>query len=626
MEPMEQAQNIFFESLECFRAGAHGLAEKKLREALALVPLTRGAERAAIFANLAGVLIAQERIDDAREFCEEAIREGSADEVVWLNLGICQLARHAHEHALRSIDRALAINPGYPEALLNRSNVLQDLGRIDEALTSLDRAIAIAPDYVDAHYNRSNLLLQNLGDVAGALAGYDKVLALAPDFSMAHSNRGAALERLGRYQEALVAYDHAVLRDPGLAQAHNNRGMVLQVLERFDDALASFDRAIAVRPDYAEAYSNRGNLFKDMNRFDSAIASFDRALDLAPDFAAVHWNKALAHLTCGDFENGWREYEWRWKDAGIQAHHGVAGSLWLGDFDIAGRTILLHDEQGLGDTIHFCRYVEKVAALGARVILKVQPALVQTLTGLAGAAEIVTDLAEEFDCHCPLMSLPLAFHTQLPTIPHNVPYLRARPEKSGKWQQTLRGLDGYKVGVVWSGSIRTDRWQVTRGVDNQRADVSYLSNENRRSLPLVELATLFDIGVNFIVLQKELRESDRMLLARFPQVYNYSGALDDFSDTAALIENLDLVIAVDTSVAHLAGALGKPVWIMLSAAAEWRWLLDRNDSPWYPTARLFRQPTLGDWKGVVRALGSALKGAGQTGVPPATDISGAGYH
>jgi hypothetical protein len=377
---------------------------------------------------------------------------------------------------------------------------------------------------------------------------------------------------------------------PSDAAVLDDRGVTLHKLRRLEEALANHDSALASRPDYAEALANRGVVLYDLKRFDEALASYDRAIALRPDYADAHFLKGLSSLVTGDFERGWIEYEWRRKApaAGI-AERDFPQPLWLGADDVAGKTILLHSEQGFGDSIQFCRYAPLVAAYGARVIVEVEEPLRGLMTGLAGAAQIIAKgrPLPDFDFQCPLLSLPLAFKTRLETIPSSPSYLRAPAQNLQNWDARLGMERRPKIGFAWSGNAKHVR-------------------DRERSIGLSELLPLLDIDATFVSLQKEVRAADAETLKKSAGILRFDDELKDFSDTAALISRLDLIISVDTSIAHLAGALGKPVWVLLTHAPEWRWLLDRDDSPWYPTARLFRQDDARAWDEVIARVRDAL--------------------
>ncbi len=520
------------------------------------------------------------------------------------NRGNALYALKRHEEALASVDAALALRPDYVEALTNRGAVLHALDRDEGALASLDRAIALEPNNVEALVNRG-VALNALKRYDDALACYESALRLCPDHLDALTNRGVALHDLTRYEEALASQDDALALRPDFAEALSNRGNALQELRRFDDALTSFDRALALQPDFAEAHSNRGNVLQELRRFDEALTSYERALTLRPDFADGHFNASVCRLLRGDFARGWQQHEWRWETKQLRAvKRRFSQPLWTGASDLAGKTILLHAEQGFGDTIQFCRYVPQVVERAAHVVVEVQKPLCELMKSLTGRAKILPRGAAlpDFDLHCPLLSLPLAFGTRLETIPSQTPYLAAPEHKTSAWRDRLgkHELGNHerpRVGLVWAGDPRKSLPGANR-IDRQR------------SLQFDQLAPVLEVhDCEFYSLQKgddaqtQLRSST---LSR--RITDWSADFHDFSDTAALIENLDLVIAVDTAVAHLAGALGKPFWLINRYNTCWRWLVDRDDSPWYPTARLFRQDATRDWRPVIARMASALRG------------------
>jgi tetratricopeptide (TPR) repeat protein len=504
------------------------------------------------------------------------------------NRGVSLQALKRYEEALASYDCALDLQPDYPEALTNRGVVLKELNRLNEALASYDRALALRPDHAEAHYNRG-IALQQLKRYEEALACFDRVLAVRPKAITAHNLRGIALHQLNRFEQTIEAFDRALAVQPNYAAALNNRANVLKKLRRFDEALESYNRAIAVRPSFAEAYNNRALLFKDIRRYGDALADYARAIHLMPNYADAHWNEALTRLRIGDYERGWQKYEWRWERSDfIGQKRNYAQPLWRGE-DIQGKTILLHSEQGFGDTIQFCRYAPLVAARGARVILDVQKPLLRLMASVPGVSQLIPAgrSPPDFDVHCPLMSLPLAFGTRVETIPSKTPYLRVAPQLRKAWQERLAAKRRPLVGLVWSGNPAH-------------------KNDENRSISLRTLMPLLAINAAFVSLQKDLRPDDAAVLAAHPEIADFSELLTDFAETSALISHLDLVISVDTSVAHLAGALGKRVWVLLPYSADWRWLVDRDDSPWYPTARLFRQDESRSWDGVIRRVEAAL--------------------
>jgi tetratricopeptide (TPR) repeat protein len=534
------------------------------------------------------------------------------------------------EEALESYGQALARNPGFVEALGNRAMLLGGLGRLDEALADCERAVALAPGHPMTHMARGNVLL-GLGRRREAAASFEAALRLAPGvpdlwilfgeaaagdgqnepaagaFEQALAlgaegtrlrlGLGAALWNLGRPEAALAHYDRAIAIEPGLAQAWAGRGATLRLLDRHAEALECLSRAMALDPGEAAHPFNRGVVLTDLGRLDEACADLDAALQLAPDFRPAKLSAAHAHLARGDFERGWALYEARWQGSD---DYGLGETpIWDGRTPLDGKTILLHAEQGLGDTLQFCRYAKRVKALGARVVLEVQAPLVRLMRGLEGVDEVIehTVSPPPVDRQVLLMSLPRAFGTTLETIPGETPYLAADPADVARWAARLGPKTRPRVGLVWSGGFRDE------------AELRWVNA--RRNVALERLAPLKGADVDFISLQKGEPGAGELkaLKARGwdgPEILEVMDEVTDFADTAALVQALDLVIAVDTSTAHLAGALGRPVWILNRYDSCWRWLADRDDSPWYPSARLFRQDGMSDWDAVVARVRAAL--------------------
>ncbi len=558
------------------------------RQAIRIKP-----DYAEAFKNQGDALRELKRLDEALASYQKALAFRPVYAEACNNRGVALKELGRLEEALASYDTALAFRPDYAEALNNRGNALKELKRPAEALASYDKVLALRPGHAEACNNRG-VALQELKRFDEALASYDRALALKPDYAEACNNRGNALRELKRLDEALASFERALALAPGHAEAFYNRGNALQELWRPDEALASFDRALALRPDYAEACNNRGNALRELGRLDEAMASYEQALELRPDYAPAHWNEALHRLLMADFERGWEKYEWRWALAdelwGFDSTPTFAQPAWDGAQDVGGKTILLHAEQGLGDTIQFCRYVPLVTAQGANVILAVQPSLKRLLTGFGGTQTVVAQDEDRpaFDLHCPLLSLPRAIRTRLETIPPpHVP--RVPSELTKEWEARLRRDGTPRVGIVWSGRPSH-------------------KHDHHRSIPLRAMLGLLDLPIAVVSLQKEVRGEDQGVLdAHAADIAHFGPALTDFLETAALVSLMDVVITVDTAVAHLACSLGRPTWILLPFVPDWRWLLERADSPWYPTARLFRQPGIGDWDSVMQEVVSGLR-------------------
>jgi tetratricopeptide (TPR) repeat protein len=529
----------------------------------------------------------------------------SYDEVIGLKSDLADAYLHRgnvlgemgrHHEAVASYDGALKLDPGNAQAHNNRGNSLRGLNLHEAAIASYEAAVNIVPHFAEPYFNRG-LALYELQRYEAALSSYDSAIAIRPDYAEAHLSRGNVLHQLRRRADALASYDKAVAIKGDYAQAYSNRANVLSELERFDAALESYDLALSLDPLHAEFHCNRGNVLVDLGRHEEAGKSFDRAVDLDPGYAQAYFSRSILGLLRGDFERGWRDFEWRWKNEYIvtsQERRQFPKPRWQGEGSVAGKTILLHCEQGLGDSIQFCRFAEVVAALGARVVFEAPKMLAGLLKSLRGVSQLVVhgEPLPDFDCWCPLLSLPMALNTTLETIPARIPYLQSGAGRSRYWRDKLGPRTKLRVGLVWSGGFRADQpelWAVN----------------NRRNIPLQLLAGLEHPGIEFYSLQKgqPAEEELAQLQARDwggPALIDFTSELYDFEETAALVEQLDLVISVDTSTAHLAGALGKPVWLLNRFDTCWRWLLHRTDSPWYPSLRIYRQERWADWDSVVR--------------------------
>ena len=569
----------------CSQRGDHVAAVRQIDAAIAVNP-----DVAAAHNNRGAALSALGRLAEALASYDKAIAlaPGYFDAVRNRCDTLVALGRLAE--AAASYDRAIALNPNVADLFLERGHVLTAVNRLDQAIDSYDGAIARGLNSRDAHFNRG-IALAKLARFEEAVASYDCAIALNPNDAEAFSNRGAALRALKRFDDAVASYDRAIALAPELAVAHSNRGVALKEIGRLDAALASFDAAIGLQPAYGEAHSNRANTLAFLGRYDEAGAGYAKAIVINPRDATARCNGGMIKLLTGRLAEGWADWEARWDTSQLApGRRGFAQPQWTGDADIRGRRLLLVAEQGAGDTIMAVRYARRVAGRGATVILELPRALRSLLGPVAGASEIVTqgDALPDFDLYCPLLSLPRAFGTTLDTIPAEVPYLAAPTSRVALWRDRLARLPGLRVGLVWAGNPQH-------------------VNDMRRSIGLRELAPLLGArGVSFVSLQKDLQAGDAQLLAALPRLTHVGGDLATYDDTAAVISLIDLVISVDTSVAHLAGALGKPLWILLPSNPDWRWLLDRDDSPWYPTARLFRQSVRDDWSGVVARVGTEL--------------------
>jgi hypothetical protein len=537
--------------------------------------------------HLYGALLVQtQEFLKAAQYLSKAININPYHAISHSNHGNALQGLKRYDEALLSYDKAISIKPDFFQAYFNRGVAFKKMYLFDKALLSLDKAIFLNPNYAEAFLNRG-LVLMELKRLDEAFMSFERAISIRPNYAEAYSNCGLVLKELDRLQDALVFYDKSLSINLQSAEIHSNRGVVLKELLRFDEAILSLNKAINLKPGFVEAHMNLGNVFKELLRLDDAIECYTKAMSIDSSSEELHWNLSLCYLLDGNFKIGWFEYEWRWNRKGFTSpKRNFIQPLWLGEKTLKDKTILLHAEQGLGDTIQFYRYVKLVSDLGARVILEVQRPLVKFLNKIPGVNQVLSygDSLPAFDYHCPLLSLPLAFKTELNTIPIPLSSEEMGSELLLKWQAILGPRKNKKrVGLVWSGSL-------------------VHSNDKNRSLKLSALLPYLPSNVEYICLQKEIREIDKAYLNNQFQI-NYIGEqLEDFSDTAAVCKLMDLVVSVDTSVAHLSATLGIPTWLLLPFCPDWRWLLSRDDSPWYSSMVLFRQKKIGDWSGIFEKL------------------------
>jgi Tfp pilus assembly protein PilF len=503
-------------------------------------------------------------------------------------------------HSAGELDRAeeryrriLAREPENPRLLSlaynNMAVILQNQGRRSQAVEYYRKAARLAPDCAEIHFNLANAL-RGESRLDEAAVSYERALEIRPEYAEAHNNLAITLREQGKFEQAIDCYINAIQHNPGCAFFHSNLASLLQHQGRVDEAISHCEQAVGLDPESPEARYNLGSALRDAGRCDEAIIQNDLAIQLRADYAEAHWNQAIAYLLKGNFKEGWREYEWRRKtDWHISAYpHKHEKPRWNGK-SFAGKRLLVHCEQGLGDSIQFVRYLPLVKARGGTVLLEAW----KSLHGLFAAFDGIDELLElsfnsktqaQFDAHVSVMDLPGLLETTEQTIPDSVPYIHACPIKSAQWSRELAGRD-LKVGIVWAGSARH-------------------GNDRNRSCGLEYFLPLSQIdGVRLYGLQKG--EAARQ--AAETPLTNLGEQFDDFTDAAAAIDNLDLVISVDTAVLHLAGAMGKPVWALLAFAPDWRWMLEREDSPWYPTMWLFRQQKWGDWACLLQVVARELR-------------------
>ncbi len=496
-------------------------------------------------------------------------------------LGLIKASEANYREAADLLGRAARISPNDASIQYNLAKTLADSGNDQDALGHHKKAVALAPNNPEAWLNYGKTA-SNLGRYEDALVLYSNALSLRSDYVEAAINKGATLKELKRFDEAIAHYDKALSLKPDYHEAWTNKGVALKELKRFDEAIAHYDKALSLKPDYHEAWTNKGVTLHELKRFDEAIAHYDKALSLKPDYHEASWNKSLSLLLRGDFENGLPLYESRWdsnKISEIIGKNFFDEPTWLGVQSLQGKTILLYGEQGLGDFIQFSRYAKLVSDLGAKVILETPKPLANLMENLVGVSHLVIkgEGFPPFDYQCPILSLPFAFDTNIYSIPMGNPYLTSRPNEVAEWNLKLGEKRKKRVGLVWS-------------------SVSSFKDDAKRSLRLIDFVRALPLeGFEYICLQKELKECDKEFFESYKNIRFFGDELGSFSDTAALIDNLDLVISTCTSVPHLSAALGKETWVLLSHVPDWRWLLDRVDSPWYQSMKLYRQSIIGDW-------------------------------
>jgi tetratricopeptide (TPR) repeat protein len=537
--------------------------------------------------NLSTLLRAMKRGAEAVGVLKRALQTDPYYVDGWNELGNCLQELGKHAESLGAYAEALQVQPDHVEALSNMAVALTELKRFDEALDHVDRALALRPDYADAWHNRGNIeRCQKKFDEA--LADFRKSLELKPGVANAHNNIGIILHEQGQREAALAEFDIAQSIDANLAEVHGNRANVLRELNRFEEALAEYDAAIALKSGVRDAHNNRAICLAEMRRIPEAIAEFEAAARIDPAFAEAPWNKAILLIMIGRDAEGWPGYELRWKRKEFDDKPNPYGKKpWMGERDISGKVLLLIAEQGIGDTLQMLRYIPLLAAKGIRVVAAVQNPLVDLVKTMPGAWGVLGERQPipHWDEFIPTMSLPLAFGGRPEDYPRNIPYLFAPEAAKTRWAERLGPRTRPRIALAWSGSREH-------------------KNDHNRSMPLKTLAPLLEVDAEFISLQIDHRERD---LPLDPRILNLQSEIRDFTDTAAIIEQCDLVVSVDTSVAHLAGALGKPLWLLLPFMPDFRWYLEGDTTPWYPSATLWRQGEDRAWEPVIARLTAAAE-------------------
>jgi tetratricopeptide (TPR) repeat protein len=503
--------------------------------------------------------------------------------------GILALHQEDFLAAVEWINQAIALCPTDPAMYCNRGVARQRLGDFSSAITDYEKAIALRSDFFLAYVNRGVACMEN-GDNVAALPSLRQALALEPRATLVHRNLGNALLHLAQPAAALAHYDYAAQIEPDLAMHHWHRGLALLQLDQFSEAQSAFQKAHSCDPVFTAAHCYLGETQRMQKQLAAANVSYAHALALEPNHADTRFFHSLALLTAGDWAQGWRAYEWRWHSQAARLRPRQAHQpLWLGQTSVQGQTVLVHAEQGLGDTLQFCRYLPQLLQRGAKVIVEVPQVLLPVLKSLAGDYEWIAagSAAPPFDWHCPLLSLPLALGSDAPYPMAPPGYLQAPQSYLKKWRAMLPVTGRRRLGIAWSGN-------------------PLHLNDRHRSLKLADLLAYLPPDWDLFILQTEWSDADQQTLNAHPELQQASAAVQDFGDSAALCELMDLVLSVDTSAAHLGGALGRPTWLLLPWRADWRWGLEGDTTCWYPRMRLFRQPALNDWRSALSGVRDAL--------------------
>jgi len=574
-------------AISLHQAGRLHESEQKYRQILSVEP-----NHAAAWHHLGVTAIQMGNREAAERYIKRALELQPLYPEAYCNLGLVLRSQGKHDEAVACLREALKLKPDFADANCGLGTVLLDKGKWDEAAASLRRALELKPDHALAFIGLGTAL-EHQGDLDEAVVCFRRGLELQPDCAQGHNNLGSALSRQGKLHEAIASYRCALDHKPECVETRLNLGSALQDSGLLEEAIDCYRQALELNPVFADALSNLGTAYQEQGRFEDAADCYDRTLELSPNSAGGHSNRATLMLLAGDFENGWPEYEWRWKTGQLQLRE-YPQPRWDGQ-PLGGKTVILHSEQGLGDTIQFIRYATAVEALGGTVVVECPKSLVKLLANCPGIDRLVGqgDELPPFDFYAPLLSLPGVFKTTLDTIPAHVPYLFADRTLVDEWREKLSGIDGFRIGINWHGRAGQMEFR-------------------KRNIPLEFFAALAKIpGVRLVSLQMGEGCEDLVRKCGSLPILELGPDFDaihgSFMDTSAVMMNLDLVITSDTSIPHLAGALGVPVWLALPFVPDWRWLLQRSDSPWYPTMRVFRQKKIGDWAGVFEEIEGALR-------------------
>ena len=529
--------------------------------------------------DYANILMKKGNLIEAVVFYQKAIELMPEYAEAYNNKGLALTELERPEDAIHCYNKAITLNPKFYQAYSNRGAALRKLGKLDESIADYDFAISIAQDYFNAHFNKGNALKDKM-DYNSALQSYKVAIKIQPNNADVYFNCAKVYRDINNFENSIEMYEMAISKNPSYLEAYINIGQLFADLGKHEESICYYNKAIALKKTSAEAYYNRGNSFRSLKNLNQAIDSYDKAIKYKKDYADAYYNKALSLLLSGNLKDGFRYYEYRNSLDDLNKNE-FSTLPWLGDQEIIGKTLFVYHEQGLGDTIQFCRYLFLLKSSGANILFAPQMALSKLMASLDVPMKLVNIKDESliFDYHCPLMSLPYVFNTTLENIPNNTPYLAAASSNIDKWSKII-GTKGFKIGVCWQASN-------TEYGKDRSFSLSYL-----KQLSIIP-------HVRIISLQKEETSLDDDKVASEINLEKLGNDLDAgpdaFIDTSAIMKCCDLIITADTAIAHLAGALGVPVWVALNYLPDWRYMLERNDSPWYPTMKLFRQRQAGNW-------------------------------
>ena len=533
----------------------------------------------------ANQLILSKKNQEAEIRYKEIIKLDTKNFIAYGNLGYLFLLKKSYKDSLTLLDGALKIKPDFTDALNNKGICLKALDRFEEALECYEKALKIKPDFTNALNNQGNCF-QNLNRFEEALECYKKALSIKPNYIDALNNLGNCLKVLNRFEEAIESYKKALKIKPDFKDVLNNKGVCLKKLDRFEEALECYEKALKIKPDFFEALNNKGTCLTELYRYDEALSCFKKVLEIKPNFADTIWNISKIQLVNGNFNEGWKSYEWRKKTSSLGKNYKTYNKdiNWLGDKDLNNKTILISYEQGLGDYLLYARYLPMIKKLGAKIILDTPKFIKPMIDSMNFDYTHTEELKKiDFDFHCSIASLPCAFKTSVETIPCKIPYLFTPKEKKEFWKKEFEDNSNIKIGLKWAGN-------------------KLHQDDRKRSMPLKKFKPLFDLPYDFHSLEIEYNKDDEKLLNEIPNLNCHKNQIPGLDNTAGLMESMDLVITVDTGINHLCGAIGKPFWILLSHVPDFRWFLDCNNSPWFPTAKLYRQTSRGDWDAVINRI------------------------